>query len=79
MQQILERAKKLADKGGGLAEKLGNYMVDGFQYLALFVIGATIVWSAASTYMDMIRKGAAGVDDIMLLFIFLELGAMVGI
>ncbi len=54
-------------------------MVDGFQYLALFVIGATIVWSAAFTYMGMIGKGVAGVDDILLLFIFLELGAMVGI
>jgi phosphate starvation-inducible membrane PsiE len=79
MQQFLERAEQLADKGEGLAEKVGNYMVDGFQYLALFVIGATIVWSAASTYMDMIAKGVASVDDILLLFIFLELGAMVGI
>ncbi len=79
MQNILERAKQLADKGEETAENVGNYMVDGFQYLALFVIGATIVWSAAFTYMDMIRKGNASVDDIMLLFIFLELGAMVGI
>jgi len=54
-------------------------MVDGFQYLALFVIGATIVWSAVATYMGMIGKGVASVDDILLLFIFLELGAMVGI
>ena len=79
MQQFLERAVRLADKGEGLAEKVGNYMVDAFQYLALFVIGATTVWSAASTYMDMIAKGVASVDDILLLFIFLELGAMVGI
>ncbi len=79
MQQILERAEQLAKKGEGFAEKVGNYMVDGFQYLALFVIGATIVWSAAITYMDMVGKGAASVEDILLLFIFLELGAMVGI
>ncbi len=79
MQQFLERTEQLADKGAGFAKKVGNYMVDGFQYLALFVIGATIVWSAASTYMGMIGKGVASVDDILLLFIFLELGAMVGI
>ncbi len=79
MQRFLKRAEELADKGEGGAEKLGNYMVDGFQYLALFVIGATIVWSAASTYVGMIGKGVASVDDILLLFIFLELGAMVGI
>ena len=79
MQPILERAEQLADKGEGFAEKVGTYMVDGFQYLALFVIGATIVWSAGSTYMGMIGKGVASVEDILLLFIFLELGAMVGI
>jgi phosphate starvation-inducible membrane PsiE len=79
MQQFLERTEQLADKSEGLAKNVGNYMADGFQYLALFVIGATIVWSAASTYMDMIGKGVASVDDILLLFIFLELGTMVGI
>ena len=79
MRKILDRAEQLAKKGEGVTEKLGNYMVDGFQYLALFVIGATIVWSAVATYMGMIGKGVASVDDILLLFIFLELGAMVGI
>lgn len=79
MQQFLERSEQLADKGEGIIKKVGNYMVDGFQYLALFVIGATIVRSAVATYMEMIGNGAASVDDILLLFIFLELGAMVGI
>ncbi len=79
MRKLLERAEQLAEKGEGVAEKLGNYMVDGFQYLALFVIGATIVWSAVATYMGMIDRGVASVEDILLLFIFLELGAMVGI
>ena len=79
MKNFLEHAEQLAQKSGGFAERVGNYMVDGFQYLALFVIGATIVWSAASTYMGLIGKGVATVDDILLLFIFLELGAMVGI
>lgn len=60
-------------------EKVGNYMVDLFQFVALFVIGATIVWSGVTTYAGMIEKGAAEIDDILLLFIFLELGAMVGI
>jgi phosphate starvation-inducible membrane PsiE len=60
-------------------EKLGNYMVDLFQFVALFVIGATIVWSGVTTYAGLIAKGAANIDDILLLFIFLELGAMIGI
>ena len=79
MKKFMDRAEQLAEKSEGVVERLGNYMVNGFQYLALFVIGATIVWSAASTYMGLIGKGSASVDDILLLFIFLELGAMVGI
>ena len=60
-------------------EIIGHYMVDLFQFFALFVIGGTIVWSAISTYGGMIARGGATIDDILLLFIFLELGAMVGI
>ncbi len=39
----LERADQLAIRAEKFTEKAGNYMVDGFQYLALFVIGGTIV------------------------------------
>src|SRR5215468_3646373 len=60
-------------------DALGNRLVSGFQLIALFVIGATIVWSAASDYVRMIGAGRAGLDDILLLFIYLELGTMVGI
>jgi len=54
-------------------------MVDVFHYLALFVIGGTVVWSAAYEYLHMMDKGYAGLKDILLLFIYLELGAMIGI
>ena len=54
-------------------------MVDVFHYLALFVIGGTIVWSAAFEYIHMMEQGYAKLKDILLLFIYLELGAMVGI
>jgi protein PsiE len=60
-------------------ERLGDALVTGFQLAALFVIGATIVWSAVHDYLDMIRAGSARLDDILLLFIYLELGTMVGI
>ena len=50
-----------------------------FHVLALFVIGATIVWAAGFAFLDMAARGHAGVEDILLLFIYLELGAMVGI
>jgi phosphate starvation-inducible membrane PsiE len=58
---------------------LGDALVSGFQLIALFVIGATIVWSAGADYMRMMHLGRAGLEDILLLFIYLELGTMVGI
>ena len=60
-------------------QNIGNAMVDIFHYLALFVIGGTVVWSAAYEYLHMMDKGHAALKDILLLFIYLELGAMIGI
>src|SRR5262245_49922549 len=60
-------------------DRLGDALVTGFQKVALFVIGATIVWSAASDYLKMLGAGRAALDDILLLFIYLELGTIVGI
>ena len=57
----------------------GSLLVDGFHYLALFAIGGAIVWSAVNAFMGMMAKGGASIEDILLLFIYLELGAMVGI
>ena len=71
---------------GALHERLnrvsalfGSLLVDGFHYLALFAIGGAIVWSAAHAFLGMAAAGRASIDDILLLFIYLELGAMVGI
>ena len=66
-------------KSHSSVQKVGNRLVDGFHYLALFVIGATVVWSAAYEYLHMMEKGYAQLKDILLLFIYLELGAMIGI
>ena len=62
-----------------MSEIIGTLLVDGFHALALFAIGAATVWSAVHAFVGMAAKGSAGVDDILLLFIYLELGAMVGI
>lgn len=60
-------------------QKIGVTLVDVFHYLALFIIGATVVWSAAYEYLQIMEKGYAALKDILLLFIYLELGAMIGI
>ena len=63
----------------GKIDRFGGLLVEGFHYLALFVIGGAVVWSAAFAFIGMAGKGQASIEDILLLFIYLELGAMVGI
>ena len=62
-----------------LGDFIGNALVKVFHTIALFAIGAAIVWAAADTYLSMAKTGHFSVEDILLLFIYLELGAMVGI
>jgi len=62
-----------------LADAVGTLLVDAFHYLALFAIGATTVWSAVAVFLGMVSRGRAELSDILLLFIYLEIGAMVGI
>ena len=61
------------------ANIVGNILVKAFHYLALFAIGSAIVWSAFFTFLDITEKAYASIEDILLLFIYLELGAVVGI
>jgi protein PsiE len=61
------------------ADTIGTFLVDAFHLLALFAIGATTVWSGATAFVAMVAQGRASLGDILLLFIYLEIGAMVGI
>ncbi|MEO3434323.1 phosphate-starvation-inducible PsiE family protein [Inquilinus sp. CAU 1745] len=61
------------------ADVVGGFLVEAFHLLALFTIGATTVWSAAVAFIGMVEQGHARLEDILLLFIYLEIGAMVGI
>lgn len=79
MAEIANQLKIAGEKSSELADKIGTGLVRGFHLLALFAIGATIVWSAVVEFFKMAAHGQATVEDILLLFIFLELGAMVGI
>jgi len=63
-----------------LLDRFGNIAVESFHYIALFIIGCMVIWSAGHTVFDILTiKQFATIDDILLLFIYLELGAMVGI
>ncbi len=60
-------------------DRFGNLMVGIFHRLALFAIGAATVWAAFWTFSGMFEKHHATVSDLLLMFIYLEIGAMVGI
>lgn len=60
-------------------QHVGDVLVDVFHFIALFVIGGTVIWSAIHEYVGMMQHGHATLRDILLLFIYLEIGAMTGI
>ena len=62
-----------------LFDRLGRDFVELFHMLALFGIGAATVWAAGWTFVEIFQKSHATIQDLLLLFIYLELGAMVGI
>ncbi|MFK3796562.1 MULTISPECIES: phosphate-starvation-inducible protein PsiE [unclassified Pseudomonas] len=61
------------------ANSLGNLGVELFHYLALFGIGAITVYAGITAFVEMLHQDKISVDDILLLFIYLELLAMSGI
>lgn len=54
-------------------------MVEVFKSLSLFIIGASVIWSAVHFYIHLIHRGYATLEDLLLLFVYLEIGAMTGI
>ena len=61
-------------------DQYGDMLVGVFHRITLFAIGAATVWAAGYTVFDIfMSKRHASIQDLLLLFIFLEIGAMVGI
>lgn len=60
-------------------DNVGNFLVGLFHRLALFGIGAATVYAAGFTFIELFQKHHANIQDLLLLFIYLEIGAMVGI
>ena len=71
---------KAADKRQlSFLDPVGQLLTDGFHLLALFAIGAATVWAAVVAFYGMVQKGTPTIEDLLLLFIYLEIGSMVGI
>lgn len=77
--RFVRTCEGLHSRSLAVADAIGTLLVDAFHHLALFAIGATTVWSAVAAFLGMVSRGRADLSDILLLFIYLEIGAMVGI
>ena len=75
----LERESRTSQTLHRIADPVGNALTELFHLIGLFAIGGATVWSAAHAFMHMAQKGQASIEDLLLLFIYLEIGAMVGI
>lgn len=64
---------------GGKLSEIGNMLFEVFHVIGLFVIGAAILWASWVEVFEIIAHGGPKIKDVLLLFIYLELGAMVGI
>jgi phosphate starvation-inducible membrane PsiE len=60
-------------------DNIGHALVGVFHRIALFGIGAATIWAAGSDFIEMFSQTRASINDLLLLFIYLEIGAMVGI
>ena len=58
---------------------IGREFVDVCHYVILFLISVVVIWTAGKEFLVIASKGAADLKDILMLFIYLELLAMIGI
>jgi len=59
--------------------KWGDRTSDFLHFLGLFGLGFFNLWAAISFFIHCLEQGHITIDEILLLFIFLEIGAMIGI
>jgi protein PsiE len=60
-------------------DPIGNLLTEGFHLIVLFAIGAATVWAAVHAFITMLSRDDPKLEDLLLLFIYLEIGSMVGI
>lgn len=72
-------ASKASETVQRFAQPVGHFLTEIFHLIGLFAIGAATVWASVVFFMELVGKGHASVEDLLLLFIYLEIGSMVGI
>ncbi len=69
----------MSDKHFSRAKQFGILLSEVFHLVMLFAGGIAILWAAGAEAYKVLLQGGPELKDILMLFIFIELGAMVAI
>ncbi len=73
------KVNEFNEKFNVISDDFGNLIVNIFHKLALFIIAAATIWAFTVTFLGMMKTAHTSIEDLLLLFIYLEIGAMVSI
>ena len=62
MNKSLEQIEKANFRTHEVGQAMGNFLVDLFHLVALFAIGATIVWAAMFSFLGMVERGSTRIQ-----------------
>lgn len=62
-----------------LLKSIGITLSEVFHLFLLFVAGISVLWAAVAEIIYVLQQGGPKLKDILMLFIFIELGAMIAI
>jgi phosphate starvation-inducible membrane PsiE len=60
-------------------EFLGAKLLDYFHLIGLFILAITVLWTAILYLIKLVTISSPTLKDILMLFIYLEIGAMIGV
>lgn len=69
----------MSDKVFGPVKFAGIKMAETFQLMLLFLAGFGILWATIKEVIYIVGKGGPGLGDVLMLFLLIELAAMVAI
>jgi protein PsiE len=69
----------MSEKSFATTKLVGLKMAQIFQLILLFIAGFAILWATISEITKFIVQGGPGLGDVLMLFLLIELAAMVAI
>jgi len=61
------------------AENFGHILIEYFHLVALFSLFIAVIYMTGISFLEMISIGKITLKDVLKIFIYLEIGAMIGI